>query len=93
MPKPKGPPYVDDPECQYVVIGDPWPGGRDSSNRDARYFDKVAFWLFYMLGEQASPDTIYYVKTVRRTYFLCPIWGWYLRGGRCGMEISSYWYN
>ncbi|PSR73454.1 hypothetical protein PHLCEN_2v10746 [Hermanssonia centrifuga] len=63
MPKPKGPPYVDDPECQYVVIGDPWPGGRDSSNRDARYFDKVAFWLFYMLGEQASPDTIYYVKT------------------------------
>lgn len=59
MPKKKGPPYLDDPECKYVVIENPWPSGRSTCVRDEAYYQEVAAWLRYALNKAAWPETIY----------------------------------
>ena len=75
MAKKKGPPYVDDPECQYVVVEAPWPDDKAGSGRDRRFFNMVAVWLSYMTNPRIWPEELYYVSTVC-TRLLCHIFSW-----------------
>ena len=53
--KKKGPPYLDDPGCKYVVIIDPW--GMDSTkNRSSGDVDRLGSWVSFMLREQRTPE-------------------------------------
>ena len=64
MAKKKGPPYEDDPECQYVVIANPWPGNRSGAQRTKIYFNWVSAWLSFMFEPREKPEELYYVNTV-----------------------------
>lgn len=70
MPKPKGPPYTE-PGCKYVVIDNPWPGGKSGKARDARYFNYVAVWLSMILSPRVWPEELYYVSTVCHQFVSC----------------------
>ncbi|GJE84906.1 hypothetical protein PsYK624_009820 [Phanerochaete sordida] len=63
MPKKKGPPYVDDPECKYVVVENPWPSIHYNAARNSDYYQEVGTWLRYALNKAAYPETIYSRKT------------------------------
>ena len=69
MPKKKGPPYLDDPECKYVVIQNPWPSGRAGAARDDAYYQEVGAWMRYALNKAAYVDTVYSQNTVRISSF------------------------
>lgn len=66
MPKKKGPPYLDDPECKYIVIENPWPHGKSGGARDDTYYQEVGAWLRYALNKPVYPETIYSRNTVRQ---------------------------
>ncbi|OBZ76263.1 hypothetical protein A0H81_03623 [Grifola frondosa] len=63
MAKKKGPPYVDDPGCKYVVIDDPWPGHASGKDRGQDYFNRLGAWVWYMLGKKHEPEYLYSVNT------------------------------
>ena len=71
MRKKKGPPYEDDPECQYVIIENPWyPKMQEIQStgyprKDLKYLNWIAVWLSYMFEPRQWPDELYYVSTVR----------------------------
>lgn len=60
----KGPPYGDDPECKFIVIGDPFPGHKTGKARDKAYWDWLGGWVYYMTGKKEDPTAIFYVHTV-----------------------------
>ncbi|KAJ3533976.1 hypothetical protein NM688_g7204 [Phlebia brevispora] len=64
MAKKKGPPYEDDPECQYVVIDTPWPDNRSGKDREPVFFNLLSLWLSLMLSPRVWPEEVYYVSTV-----------------------------
>lgn len=51
MPKKKGPPYTDIPECKYVVVVHPW-GMLDAGKRSQKDHDRLGFWIRSMLRGQ-----------------------------------------
>lgn len=65
MPKKKGPPYLDDPECKYIVIQNPWPPGRHGFQRNEGFYQEVGAWMRYALNKAAYAETVYSVNTVR----------------------------
>ena len=64
--KKKGPPYLDDPGCKYVVVIDPW-GMNGAGNRDKGDVDRLGCWVQFMLREQlgVSLEVVYKRGTVR----------------------------
>ena len=66
MPR-RGPPYNDDPGCQFVVIEDPWPGNAIGKDRKEFFLNYLSAWVRFMLGKEHDVECIYTVNTV------CPI--------------------
>jgi hypothetical protein len=55
MAKKKGPPYLDDPGCKYVVIIDPW-GMESAKDRNQEDVNRLGSWIGFMLREQSGID-------------------------------------
>lgn len=51
MPKKKGPPYTDIPECKYIVVVYPW-GMMDAGKRRGSDYDRLGVWIRSMLRGQ-----------------------------------------
>ena len=66
--KKKGPPYLDDPGCKYIVVIEPC--GMDSAkDRNQEDVNRLGSWISYMLHEQdrgTSIDAVYMRSTVCR---------------------------
>jgi hypothetical protein len=67
--KKKGPPYLDDPGCKYIVIIDPC--GMDSTkDRSQEDVNRLGSWIVFMLREQSdrhgdvSVEAVYMRRTV-----------------------------
>lgn len=67
MPR-RGPPYNDDPGCQFVVIEDPWPGNATGKDRKEFFLNYLSAWVRFMLGKEHDVECIYTVNTV------CPMY-------------------
>lgn len=60
MPKKKGPPYTDIPECKFIVVVSPW-GMMQPSKRVQIDYDRLGVWVRLMLrgqrkGNKAEDD-------------------------------------
>jgi hypothetical protein len=55
--KKKGPPYLDEPDCKYVVIVDPW-GMVNAQDRKEIDVHRVGAWIRFMLREQGNGTDI-----------------------------------
>lgn len=68
----RGPPYEDDPDCQYIVIDSPWVWSgcqnKAGNKRDREFFNWVAVWLSFMLNPRVWPEELYYQSTVCTIY-------------------------
>lgn len=68
----RGPPYEDDPDCQYIVIDSPWVWSgcqnKAGNKRDREFFNWVAVWLSFMLSPRIFPEELYYQSTVCTIY-------------------------
>ncbi|KAH9943131.1 uncharacterized protein BXZ73DRAFT_97185 [Epithele typhae] len=58
-----GPPYNDDPGCKYVVIENPWPGGKKGDQRDQWYWNLLCTWMRFMLQKTVPVFTVWSRKT------------------------------
>ena len=68
MPRKKGPPYENDPGCQYIVVDDPWPGDAQGKERlKTGLFNWAAVWLSWMFEPHVLPEQVFYINTVRVT--------------------------
>lgn len=69
MPKKTGPPYLDVPDCKYIVIVDPW-GMSSARDRKQIDVDRVGAWIRFMLRDQGQngrdilPEAVFMRGTV-----------------------------
>lgn len=67
--KKTGPPYLDAPDCKYIVIIDPW-GMSNPRDRKQIDVDYVGAWIRFMLRDQSKdgrdilPDAVFRRDTV-----------------------------
>ncbi|KII95458.1 hypothetical protein PLICRDRAFT_34328 [Plicaturopsis crispa FD-325 SS-3] len=71
--KKAGPPYPEDPDYQFLVVGNPtwcWPKVGELNQRDERHWNTLATWLRFMFhvdgddhDDDARVETIYYTGT------------------------------
>lgn len=65
--KKKGPPYLDKPDCKYIVIIDPW-GMANAQSRNEMDVHRVGTWVRFMLREQGrGTDILVEAVYMRRT--------------------------
>jgi len=68
--KKKGPPYLDDPGCKYLVVIDPW-GMENANKRTHEDVNRLGSWVAFMLRGQNSDtndvslEAVYMRGTVR----------------------------